>query len=60
MINPFQSTVSKQIVEDFLTNLSEAHVEKDVRDRLQSTIFDQGKLSEVALRTALFDTSEDD
>jgi len=60
MKNPFQSTVSKKVVEDFLSNLSETDLEAEVSNRLQDIIFQQGKFTEAALRSALFDDGEND
>jgi len=60
MTNPFQSTVSKKVVEDFLAKLSETDLEKDVSERLQDTIFNQSKFTEAALRSALFDSGDND
>ena len=60
MKNPFQSTVPKKVVEDFLSNLSETDLESEVSEKLKDTIIQQGKFTEAALRSALFDDGEND
>lgn len=60
MTNPFQSTVSKILVEDFLSKLKETDLEENVSDKLKNTIFQKGRLTEAALRDALFDDGEND
>jgi len=60
MTNPFQSTVSKKVVEEFLTGLSQTDLEAEVSEKLRNTIFQQGKFTEAAFRSALFDNDEND
>lgn len=46
--------VPKQAFEQFLSALKEKNVSKDVVDRLQKTLVEQGDVSEPAVKAALF------
>lgn len=60
MTTSFKNNIAALVVTDFLAELKKTDVDPEVVARLEKTILEEEKVSEVALRAAIFDSSEDD
>jgi len=60
MTTSFKNNVAAQVVGEFLTKLKGTEIDSDISKRLKETILTHEKVSETALRSAIFDSSDDD
>jgi hypothetical protein len=60
MTNSFKNNIAAQVVNNFLLKLTNTDIDPEVRARLEQAILEEEKVSEVALRVAIFDGSKDD
>ena len=60
MTTSFKNNIAAQVVMDFLSDLKKTDIDIEVVARLETTILKEEKVSESALRAAIFDSSADD
>lgn len=60
MTTSFKNNIAAQVVKDFLSELKKTDIDAEAVARLEHTILKVEKVSEAALRAAIFDSFEDD
>jgi hypothetical protein len=60
MTTSFKNNIAAQVVTDFLSELKMTDIDAEVVARLEKTILKEEKVSEAALRAAIFGNSEND